>query len=82
MTHVSPGDPPVYLRYGTPLQKPPLPESTPIGVSIHHANFGKLLQDRCRGRDVECYLACRGVRPKISEQEFALRLLSGTRQSP
>lgn len=48
LSHVSCDDPPLQLRYGGTLAGTPLPATTSVGVSIHHAEFGALLRDRFR----------------------------------
>jgi acetyl esterase len=46
LSHVSPDDPPLQLRYGGTLAGTPLPENTNVGISIHHARFGDLLRGK------------------------------------
>ncbi len=56
ISHATAGDPAVYLAYGGFLAGTPLPKDTPIGVSIHHAMFGKVLKEKLDPLGVECHL--------------------------
>lgn len=71
---VSPGDPPVYLSYGTP---PALgqPQKDPT----HTSNFGVKLQEQCKNQGVSCEVYYPGA-PDIkhsSVQEFLIETLTG-----
>ena len=76
MSHVSKDDPPLYLVYGSTLEGTPLPATASYGTSIHHARFGKLLQDRCKEIGVPCRLKCRGLTPEETEIAFLLRVFA------
>ncbi|MCA9417259.1 MAG: alpha/beta hydrolase [Candidatus Omnitrophica bacterium] len=73
LNHVSRGDPPLYLKYGGKLAGTPLPPETSIGVSIHHAMFGKLMQDKYQALGLECTLSANDVPAEESEWEFLYR---------
>ena len=70
LNHVSRDDPPMYLKYGGTLAGTPLPPDTKIGVSIHHAMFGKMMQDKYNELGLECTLSAEDVPAKESEWEF------------
>ncbi len=70
ITHASKDDPPMYLVYSTPLEGTPLPPETPVGTSIHHALFGKLVDDRYEELGIECQVRYRGHMPTQKELEF------------
>jgi len=63
-------DPPMYLVYGTPLAGTPLAPGTPIGTSIHHARFGKLVQDKYAELKIPCELRYEGHVPAQDELAF------------
>lgn len=70
ISHATKDDPPMYLVYGTPTSDKPLPQFTPIGISIHHANFGRLVKDTYKELGLECQLRCWGSKPERDELEF------------
>ena len=70
INHASKDDPPMYLVYGTPLGGTPLPEWTPIGISIHHAAFGKLVQDKYEALGIPCRLRYPGHVPEQDPMAF------------
>ncbi len=53
--HVSAGDPPVVLAYAA---RPPLTESTPAGVAMHHPAFGDALKRQMDALKIECTVRC------------------------
>jgi len=53
LTHVSPGDPPMHLRYKGTLASAPLPVSASTSKSIHHAKFGDLMLQRYKQAGVK-----------------------------
>jgi acetyl esterase/lipase len=70
ITYATKDDPPMYLAYATPLEGTPLPPETPIGTSIHHARFGKLVKDTYDDLGIECVLRYKGHAPEQSGLEF------------
>lgn len=66
-------DPPLYLRYGGRLAGTPLPPRTPIGISIHHAMFGKLIKDKYDERGLTCHLVYSGHPGEVDELAFLKR---------
>ena len=54
-THVSKDDPPVFLNYGNPAPVPVIK-----GDGIHHAGFGRLLEEKCKAVGIDCYLQVKG----------------------
>lgn len=70
ITHVSKGDPPLYLFYLGKYSDAPLPATTNINISIHHAMFGKLLHDKCAEQGVTCQFVCSETKKKQTELEF------------
>lgn len=70
ITHVSPDDPPLYLIYPTVLAEKPLPAIMPSGISIHHANFGRLLRAECDKRQVRCLFKYTGSGQQTREVDF------------
>ena len=69
-THVTKDDPPLYLRYGGKLAGTPLPPRTPIGISIHHAMFGKLIKDKYDELGLPCHLVYSGKPGELDELAF------------
>ena len=71
MTHVSKGDPPVWIRYGKPAPVPVI-----NGDGIHHAGFGRLLKEKCDKSGIECHLqVAGGEQPVMNNAEFLRRIL-------
>jgi len=70
LNYVSADDPPMFLSYGGRLDDAPLPATASQGASIHHAMFGKLVQDKYKTLGIACHLRCIGVDPGISELAF------------
>ena len=54
INYVSSDDPPLYLVYDQPMGTLPLPLDTPIQRSVHHPMFGILMQEKYRGKGLEC----------------------------
>ena len=54
ITHLSKGDPPVFLFYSEP--KGPLPADARPGQGIHHPNFGVHLKEKMDPLKIECVL--------------------------
>jgi acetyl esterase/lipase len=79
INHASKDDPPMYLVYNTPLAGTPLPAGTPIGVSIHHAQFGKLLRDKYAELGIPCELRHAQHTPAMDEMAFLKKYLIGER---
>lgn len=69
-SHVTADDPPLYLRYGGKLAGTPLPPRTPIGISIHHAMFGKLIKDKYDELGLTCHLVYTGQAGELDELAF------------
>jgi hypothetical protein len=70
ITHVSKGDAPVYLVYGVNTKTPVLK-----GDGIHHAEFGRILKERCDEVGVECHLQILNEsKPAVSRGDFIKRL--------
>jgi hypothetical protein len=57
INHLSEGDPPVYLGYGTPNL--PMTEELSPGEGIHHPRFGELLKEKMDRLGIECVLRYR-----------------------
>jgi acetyl esterase/lipase len=76
ITHVSKDDPPLYLFYLGKYSNAPLPPETNINLSIHHAMFGKLLQDKCAELGVACQFVCGETERKQTELEFLKAIFS------
>ena len=77
LSHVSPDDPPLQLRYGGNLAGTPLPENTNVGVSIHHAKFGDLLRGKYKdvGSKQPVELVCTDCpNAKATEIDFLRRV--------
>lgn len=82
ITHVSTGDPPLYLIYLTPVTSEPLPAITPTAISIHHANFGVLLQRKCDAKQVRCLLRYPGSRVTLREVDFLKQVFNADQDEP
>ncbi len=54
ITHVSAGDPPVFMFYREP--DVPLPADARPGQGIHHPRFGKILKEKLDALKLECIL--------------------------
>ncbi len=68
---VSSDDPPTYLNYPTPLGGTPLPESTSVMWSIHHAEFGAMIKEKLDAAGVENVLQVAGDgKSKDAKLEF------------
>lgn len=68
---VSSDDPPTYLNYPTPLGGTPLPESTTVMWSIHHAEFGAMIKEKLDAAGVEHVLQVAGDgKSKDAKLEF------------
>lgn len=68
---VSSDDPPTYLNYPTPLGGTPLPETTSVMWSIHHAEFGAMIKEKLDAAGVENVLQVAGDgKPKDAKLEF------------
>ncbi len=78
LTHVSSGDPPMQLHYRGDLASAPLPKTASISVSIHHATFGKLMQQQYEKQGVKAKVevVCTDCSdPRSSEASFLKRVL-------
>jgi len=81
INHISPDDPPVYMRYG---MKPddPIPEDNPSGWKIHHVNFGIAMQYKLLEAGVEVTLDYPGPQTRFSSPEaFLIEHLAWRSQS-
>jgi len=79
VTHVTPDDPPMQLRYGGTLAGTPLPADTGINVSIHHAKFGDILRQAytAAGAKAPIQIVCAdGTDPAATEWEFLARVFT------
>jgi hypothetical protein len=71
INHATADDPPIYQAYGRFLAGTPLPPDTPIGVSIHHPMFGKVLKEKLDALEVECHLYYKEKPPpRNAEMDF------------
>jgi len=52
--------PPTFMQYAFPLGGTPLPENTPINMSIHHPEFGVMLKEKLDAAGVENVLQTAG----------------------
>ncbi len=55
--HVSKGDPPLFMSYGSDMTLP----SKNAGHGIHHPVYGLKMKEKCDEMGVECHLVIRGV---------------------
>lgn len=55
--HVSKGDPPLFMTYGSDMTLP----SKNAGHGIHHPVYGMKMKEKCDEMGVECHLVIRGV---------------------
>jgi acetyl esterase len=76
LTHLTADDPPVFLRYGMDPTDTLLPATTSTSVSIHHANFGRLLERRAAAVGVRCVLHTPGRDAGPDEFAFLADLLA------
>jgi acetyl esterase len=60
ITHITKDAPPTFMQYEFPLGGTPLPENTPINVSIHHPEFGVMLKEKLDAAGVENVLQTKG----------------------
>jgi len=60
INHITRNAPPTFLQYVFPLGGTPLPENTPINVSIHHSEFGVMLKEKLDAAGVENVLQTPG----------------------
>ena len=68
---VSSDDPPTFLKYPTRLGGTPLPEKTNVMISIHHAEFGAMIQEKLVDAGVEHVLQVVGDgKPQTAKFEF------------
>ncbi len=57
ITHISPDDPPTYMNYGmNPNDSIPEDHKRARGWSIHHINFGLVMEERLQSAGVDVYL--------------------------
>lgn len=78
VSHVSEDDPPIHLFF--PKSNPasaPLPESASFSAVIHHAMFGKILEEKCDEAGVVCILNHEGMQASCSQLEFLKEHLTG-----
>ena len=74
MTHVSKDDPPVFLNYGVPAAVPVIK-----GDGIHHAGFGRLLEEKCKAVGIDCYLQVKGQENQPSQKTNLKKFFSKTK---
>ena len=67
--HVTKGDPPIFMHYGTALQPLPLPKDTPRGELIHNPAFGLLLKEKLDELGIENHFYHGGNKPPPEAQE-------------
>ena len=67
--HVTKGDPPIFMHYGTALQPLPLPKDTPRGELIHNPAFGLLLKEKLDELGIENHFYHSGNKPPPEAQE-------------
>jgi len=60
ITHITRDAPPTFMLYQFPLGGTPLPENTPVNVSIHHPEFGVMLKEKLDAAGVENVLQTKG----------------------
>jgi acetyl esterase len=60
ITHITKDAPPTFMVYQFPLGGTPLPENTPVNVSIHHPEFGVMLKEKLDAAGVENVLQTKG----------------------
>ena len=76
LTHVSKDDPPVWVRYGKPA---PIPVFK--GDGIHHAGFGRLLEEKCEKVGIQCHLSvAENEQPEMSSGDFLKQIFSIDKQ--
>ncbi|HOX37164.1 MAG TPA: alpha/beta hydrolase [Candidatus Brocadiia bacterium] len=72
-------DPPMMLSYKGVLDDVPLPPDTPIGKSIHHPMFGKVLKDKLDSLGVECHFHYTGSPVTVQDHIAFLKKHLGTK---
>jgi acetyl esterase/lipase len=60
ITHVTKNAAPTFMQYMFPLGGTPLPADTPVNVSIHHSEFGRILKEKLDAAGVENVLQTAG----------------------
>ena len=81
INHISPDDPPVYMRYG---MKPddPIPDDNSSGWKVHHVNFGIAMQYKLLAAGVEVTLDYPGPQTRFSSpEEFLIEHLAWRSES-
>lgn len=68
LTHLTSGDPPVYMTYRQ--ENVPLPPDAGEGLGIHHPTFGALLKEPMDALGIECTVRC-GASAQDSRAELA-----------
>jgi acetyl esterase/lipase len=53
INHITRNAPPTFMQYMFPLGGTPLPADTPVNVSIHHSEFGRMLKEKLDAAGVE-----------------------------
>lgn len=53
LNHVTKDSPPTFMLYAVPLGGTPLPPKTSANISIHHAEFGRMLKEKLDALGVE-----------------------------
>ena len=74
--HVSKGDPPLLMTYGSDMTLP----SKNAGHGIHHPVYGVKMKEKCDEMGVECHLLIKGVSESAeykSTHEFLFDKLLG-----
>jgi acetyl esterase/lipase len=60
LNHVTRDSPPTFMQYASPLGGTPLPPETSANISIHHAEFGRMLKEKLDAVGVENVLQTKG----------------------
>lgn len=78
ITHLSPDDPPIYMKYYMALDSPiPVDKPKRKPWALHHVIFGYTLHARMMALNIESDLNCPGEQPKLkSISEFFISKLS------
>ena len=68
LTHISPGDPPVYIWYFGE-NKPLGPDADP-NLGIHHPKFGAVLKEKMDALKIECTVVSKGDGNRVADTDF------------
>lgn len=67
LTHLSADDPPTYLVFNLERTPTPLSADTNVNISIHHPEFGFLLDEKLDAIGVEAHVKCEGDRKEKAD---------------